>query len=1113
MKQENFTSSHGIRDNRERGSVGADFLRRYLRKGTDLSIVSAYFTINAYEYLKDELESIKGLRFLFGEPSLVGVKQGDQETKAFQLTDQGLSLANQLEQSRLAKACSIWIQEKVQIRSMQQGDFLHGKMYHLQNDGASSALLGSSNFTAAGLGRYGGNVELNLIVDSDRDRQELLSWFEQWWEDDERTEDVKEHVLRELKRLYDNHPPQFIYYLTLFHLFRDDAEDDDSQRDQMEGLKLPDTQIWEKLYQFQKDGAKSAINKLLRLNGCILADSVGLGKTFTALAVIKYFELRNERVLVLCPKKLHRNWSIYRQGNDLRNILSEDRFDYDLLAHTDLSRTSGTSDTGMDLANVNWGGYSLVVIDESHNFRNNRYAGEEGKQTRYEKLIKDIIGSGSKTKVLLLSATPVNNELSDIRNQISLIAGGDVSRVPEADAAFAASQTSLGIPSVKETTRIAQKYFTDWARAAETSERTTSSLLEVLGGDFFHMLDGLLIARSRSNIKYAYAEEMGKLGGFPNRPTPQSIYSPLDLLDGCPSFEEIEGKISQLSLALYNPTEFLREDLDEDTRLSYEAKIHGVFTQMGRERILVGMMKTNFLKRLESSVDSFRHTLERTIDKANALLDKLNSFAARDTNTELNDSDVNPDALDEEDEELVVGKKRKVYLGHIDIARWRECIENDQCLLKGLLNKTRIVNPERDAKLAQLCKLIQDKLHSPNVTKDGRENRKVLVFTAYADTASYLYENLESAVRSEGCHIALVRGDGNNRNTLGGNEFGEILDYFSPRSRMPEREPEDEEIDVLIATDCISEGQNLQDCDIVVNYDIHWNPVRIIQRFGRIDRIGSKNSEVHLVNFWPVEDLDNYLNLKHRVQARMALVDATATQSDNLLTQEGLEELVTKDIQLQNQQLHRLQEEVLDLEELDEAGINLSDFSLEEFRNELMQFLKADRQALESAPLGLYTVVQADPDIPARPGAVFCLRQREREGSEMASNESGINPLGRHYLVYVHDDGEVRLTFTYPKQILDLLRRIAAGHEQALAELCDLFDRNTEHGMNLQHYDDLIEKTLQSIANVYSRCADRNLASGRDGRLPLTSSRPTRDEEDYELLTWFVIIAPEETVS
>jgi len=344
----------------------------------------------------------------------------------------------------------------VEIRSIRQTGFLHGKAYHIQNGNASSAILGSSNFTVPGLGfrASGNNIELNLVVDSDRDRKDLFAWFDEVWVDDKLTKDVKDEVLRYLERLYANHPPEFIYYLTLFHIFRDELEGTEKFDDTLKRTTLLESQVWNMLFSFQKDGVKGAINKILEYNGCIIADSVGWGKTFEALAVIKYFELRNERVLVLCPKKLRHNWTVYKSNSRL-NPLLDDGLAYDVLSHTDLSREGGMTGD-LDLANLNWGNYGLIVIDEAHNFRNNAVGKEKDdgsrRRTRYERLMEDVIQSGVKTKVLLLSATPVNNQIADIRNQISLIARGDVARSedPTFDVAF---RQNLGVPSVRETTR------------------------------------------------------------------------------------------------------------------------------------------------------------------------------------------------------------------------------------------------------------------------------------------------------------------------------------------------------------------------------------------------------------------------------------------------------------------------------------------------------------------------------------------------------------------------------------------------------------------------------------------------------------------------------------
>ena len=630
-----------------------------------------------------------------------------------------------------------------------------------------------------------------------------------------------------------------------------------------------------------------------------------MGKTYTALTVIKYFELRNERVLVLCPKKLSRNWTIFKNPSTL-NPFSDDKFRFDVLHHTDLSRENGNVN-GLILESLNWGAYDLVVIDESHNFRNNVQAtqrpGEEKiRKSRYQRLIDDIISSGVRTKVLMLSATPVNNQLSDLRNQISFIAGGDVARDGRADGAF---NGSLEISSVKETTRQAQAHFTNWSKQP-AQKRKTSELIAAIGGDFFKLLDGLSIARSRRQIEKHYANEMAELGGFPDRPNPTAVHPPIDAEEKALSFEQLNDDIGALRLALYHPTSFLRENLPNDIEEAYQNKILGGFTQEGRERILISMMKVNFLKRLESSVDSFRLTLSRTIEKIDALEDRIGKFQEhKDDNPEFDYDTLTPEQFEDPDferDDFMIGGRRPIHLGHLDLPKWLEAVRADREQLNLLLERTQVVTPPRDGKLAALKSLIENKATNPSVNRDGKKNRKILVFTAFADTARYLHTHVGGWARDElGIHTGLVCGDGGNAATLGRTEYDDILTNFSPMakqradqtSRFPDQ---DQEIDLLIATDCISEGQNLQDCDLLINYDIHWNPVRIIQRFGRIDRIGSRNDAVRLVNFWPVADLDHYLGVKHRVESRMALVDLAATQSDNLLDPEQLEELIRQDL-------------------------------------------------------------------------------------------------------------------------------------------------------------------------------------------------------------------------
>jgi SNF2 family DNA or RNA helicase len=1116
-------NNSGLRDNHSRGTV-ASFLHDKIQDASRLSIVSAYFTIYAYDALKSSLDRIEHLDFLFGEPSSVNsLDPNKRDMKSFIIDADGLELANKLQQKRVAKECAEWIEQKVDIKTIKQSNLLHGKMYHVASGGVEDAILGSSNFTVRGLGLGSGNnnIELNLIVDSTRDRQELKKWFAEVWNDENLVKDVKQEVLLYLRKLYANQPPQFVYYLTLFHLFRDYLDGTRDIDDNLRRVALPDTRIWRTLFTFQKDGAKAAINKILDYNGCILADSVGLGKTYTALAVIKYFEQRNERVLVLCPKKLSRNWTIYRSPSSL-NPFSDDKFRYDVLHHTDLSRDSGNVN-GLELDTLNWGAYDLVVIDESHNFRNNNLATQrpgdtEQRRSRYQRLMEDIISAGVKTKVLLLSATPVNNQLADLRNQISFIAGGDVARDDVADAAFT---EKLSIASVKDTSRQAQTQFTNWAKKPP-GQRKTRELIAAIGGDFFKLLDGLSIARSRSQIAAYYAGEMKELGGFPKRPAPKAVHAAIDLEQRFLSFEQLDNEISALRLALYHPTSFLRDDIPANVRAIYENKILGGFTQEGRERILIAMMKVNFLKRLESSVDSFRLTLERTIAKIDVLEKRITAFEKRlDDNPDLDYDSLTPEQLEDPDfdaEDFTIGGRRRIHLGHLKLPEWLKAVRNDRTQLQFLLEKTQSVTPKRDGKLAELKAFIEAKVRTPTTNRDGKANRKVLVFTAFADTARYLHQHIQSWARKElKIHTGLVCGDGGNEASLGRTDYDDILTNFSPiAKRRADQAPrfanQREEIDLLIATDCISEGQNLQDCDLLVNYDIHWNPVRIIQRFGRIDRIGSRNDSVQLVNFWPVADLDHYLGLKLRVEARMALADLAATQTDNLLDPGQLEDLIKEDLLFRDRQLKRLKDEILDLEDLDDS-VSLTDFSLDEFRMDLLRYLEANREELESAGEGLYAVVPPKSDlfVAAHPGAIFCLRLRAKSPSATAASgksadSTKLNPLAPYYLVYVHDDGTVRFSFAQPKETMLLLRDLAAGELAAFEKLCDLFDQRTKDGADMSHYDELLKKALASIKHTFQRRAAASLLASRSGLLPNNSEVPTSSGDDFDLVTWLVIM-------
>lgn len=1102
MSQNNSSfPKSAIRDNRHRGTVG-DFLKSKVEENSTLSIVSAYFTIYAFEALKEQLVGIKSLKFLFGEPRFIkSLDPSKTDKKAFQIEDSGLQLQNRLQQKRVAKECAAWIEKKVQIRSVKQSNLLHGKMYHIAHNGSENAIMGSSNFTlrGLGLGKNNNNIELNLEVDSKRDTRNLKAWFDELWNDAELIEDVKQDVLLYLEQLYQNNSPEFIYYKTLFHIFEtflDDLEKNDILSEQ---LHLFDTEIWKSLFEFQKDGVKAAINKIRRYNGCIIADSVGLGKTFEALAVIKYFELRNQTVLVLCPKKLRENWTVYlAQNNSELNPLVKDRFNYTVLSHTDLSRDSGYSGD-INLEKINWGNYDLVVIDESHNFRNNLKSkrDESGnliRKSRYERLMDDIINSGVKTKVLLLSATPVNNDLKDLRNQLYFITEGR-------DAVFG---ELLGIASLRDTLTDAQRKFTKWAK--KSRDRQTSELLEELSSAFFKLLDELTIARSRKHIQKYYKDAIAQLGGFPERLKPISVFPEIDLKGEFMSYEQLNSEISKYQLSLFNPSKYVLSPY----RSVYENKGVQNFKQSDRERCLIGMMKVNFLKRLESSIHSFALTVERTINKTEALETKIQNFQqfqqSRDANQTVIISDLMVEDFDDEElqDAMQVGQKLVFQMAHLDVKTWLKDLKRDKEQLKKIYNSAQSISVERDAKLAELKALIAAKVKHPTTNKHGKPNRKVLVFTAFADTAVYLYEGLrEWATVELKIHLALVTGgSAANKTTFGKNEFDRVLTNFSPfakkRAQIPSMR-QDGEIDLLIATDCISEGQNLQDCDYLINYDIHWNPVRIIQRFGRCDRIGSPNHTVQLINFWPTEDLDRYINLKNRVEARMALADMAGTFEDNLLEVKEIQELIESDLKYRSKQLLRLKDEVLDIEDFTES-VALTEFTLDDFRMELAKYIESNRKLLQDAPLGLYAVVPTNSEYPIiAPGVIFCLKQK----GDSLDNKT-VNPLQPYFVVYVRENKEVRLTFAQPKQILEIYRLLCAGCTVPYEELCNLFDRQTNNGFDMSLYNDLLKQAVDSIAGIYNKRLINNLLSSRSAVL-VEQAHQVKSTTDFELITWLAI--------
>ncbi|MXY92048.1 MAG: ATP-dependent helicase [Caldilineaceae bacterium SB0670_bin_27] len=1059
----------------------ADYLRKNLQSADAFRLVSAYFSIYGYAQLEDALDSVGEVRFLFGDPASVeDVDPGNAEPKSFDVTENGLIPNHALQQKFLAERCAEWVgRDTVSIRSIAQANFLHGKLY--LTTPPIRSLVGSSNFTQRGLGASTrANIEINLASDDAEIYAELREWFDLIWSDNKLTTDAKQQVLDALGRIAKEHAPELIYYKTLYELFRADIEARLAQEGRMGDVKLGDTAIWNTLYQFQKDGARSAITSLERHNGCILADSVGLGKTYTALAVIKHYELCNRSVLVLCPRKLRENWSLYQaHTGHIANPFTDDRFAFSLLSHTDLSRDRGDA-AGIDLANFSWQNYALIVIDESHNFRNHQ-------GQRYERLLNEVIGKGVKTKVLMLSATPVNTSLIDLRNQIYLMTENRQDSFRE----------SLGVSDIGNLLKRAQTQFRQWeSRAPLNGQRNKQELLDNLGSDFYRLLGGVSIARSRRQIEEFYAAEIDRIGRFPDREKPVNVYPATDL-EGDLSYKELAERISEFTLSIYRPSDYVVSEKGLQ-QLEEEKKARN-FNQADREQFLIAMIRTNFLKRLESSAHSLTLTLERTIGKIDTLLDKIDRYESRQ-NPDGSLAEVLPDD-DEDDEEFLINRARHPYnLADLDLPAWKKELRQDKETLNSAHGSIAQITPERDGKLARLKQQIRDRDANRTTDRNGLENRKLLVFTTFKDTGEYLYDNLQELAVELNLNIAMVSGDATLTSAVP-NNFNSILDNFAPVARGRSDSDSGCDIDLLIATDCISEGQNLQDCDTVLNYDIHWNPIRIIQRFGRIDRIGSQSDSVRMINYWPTEEMEEYLRLQTRVEARMALADAAASGDENPLDNyDGIQ----GELNFRAQQLKQLLDEDLDLDDLTDDGVTMSDFTLDQFFTQLLHYLERNREELEQTALGAYAVVDSEKDT----GVIWVLRQRNASQDKQTQVASPVHPF---YIVHVRNDGKIRHGCASVKQTLDLFQQMSLGKTEAIHKLCDEFNRRTENGTDMAAYDSLLNAAVKDISQAHNRTQTTGLGlqGSGDFRLPKSSETPD-STEDFELVTWLVVLPREQ---
>lgn len=1053
-------------------------LKARIGDGCHLSVLANAFSIFAYSSLQESLKKAQRTRLLL--PSDNMTHDGATLHATLCGAPEDRQARNTLQTSSIAETCTQWLENNAEVRSTRSPVLQN--LYHIaESSGSATAISGSSGLSTAGLGLApAAGFHMNTLLDSADETAALLSWFDSMWGQGT-TVDVKTALLAQLAEIYSDKAPELIYYLILYNIFRDSIGDLDEDHIIKPRTGIKETLVWNKLYRFQRDGVLGAIDKIERHNGCIIADSVGLGKTFEALAIIKYYELRNDRVLVLCPKKLRENWTIYTV-NDRRNLFVEDRFNYDVLNHTDLTRLQGKSGE-INLKTLNWGNYDLVVIDESHNFRNN--PSRKGGLTRYSRLMREIIQEGVRTKVLMLSATPVNNRMNDLKNQVAFITEG-IDDALHGD----------GIPSIEQTLRRAQLRFNQWIRESAT-ERSVDELLEALHLDYFKLLDLLTIARSRKHIEKYY--DLSEVGDFPERNKPFNIKADIDTQGEFPPLREINRDIRRLNLSSYAPLKYvLPAKLPEYSR-KYDMQLAGgsVFKQIDREENLIHLMRVNLLKRMESSINSFALSLERLLHNVQEIIERIDSHEDREIE-ELSIEDI-----EIEDEALtphLVGRKVKVLLKDVDRIRWKQELKEDEDLLIKLLRAAREIDAERDEKLRRL----KDALHEKWTHPLNPDNKKAIVFTAFADTAKYLYEHIADwARKSYGLHSALVTGGtGSCKSTMPGlrKDISSIITSFSPLSK--ERDKIDEtltdEIDILIATDCISEGQNLQDCDYLVNYDIHWNPVRIIQRFGRIDRLGSQNKVVQLVNFWPNMELDEYINLEARVSGRMVLLDISATGEENII--ESSETDTMNDLEYRRRQLEQLQHEVVDIEDLSD-GISITDMTLNDFRMDLAEYMKLESGRLERMELGAYAVLCPDDlfeDAAIEPGVLFCLRSEKAEYGVDSSY-----PLAPHYLVFVSDTGAVHLNYTQAKKVLDLLKKLSIGRAHPDKSAIQRLSSETQNGLDMSHYQSLLARAVAAVTGKAEEIGVESLFQRGGTALNSTTFQGIND---FEVVAYLILL-------
>lgn len=1063
-----------ILDNKQ-GRTLCNEINNRIDKGTVLSLSTGMFTIYALYSLYEKLKDVDGLNILILSNSLTKLPEGLSVTynKDIWGTEGENELKRQLSLRRISEECSKLISKVGCVKELSVPGAFCFKLLFINNNSNKDCVVNSgiADFTASNNGYIVSSGIVNHIVQDEKEAiEQLKQIFNQVWKNPALSREITDIVLAELEKGFTDYSPNEVYYYILHHLFHYSLVEFADDRIIKSKTGFKEKEIWNKLYQFQKDGVVGAIEKIEKYGGCIIADSVGLGKTFEALAIIKYYELRNDRVLVLCPKKLRDNWTVYKQ-NDKRNIFLNDRFNYDVLNHTDLTRSRGKSGD-LDLQTINWSNYDLVVIDESHNFRNNNPA--KGENTRYAKMMNEIIKKGVKTKLLMLSATPVNNRMNDLKNQISFITEGD-------DLAF----VEEGIDNISSVMKLAQKQFTDWSK---DTQRNINSLFDKLDNRYFKILDMLTIARSRKHIvKYYNSKDVGE---FPQRLVPVNEKTDIDSRKLFPNLREINNSIRKMNLANFSPMTYLKKEkvAEYEAKYDYQLTTGSVFKQVDREASLIHLMRVNYLKRMESSIFSFHLSIEALLKQVEDNLYKIEHID-KYINESVSIEDID---IEDDDNAALIGNKVKVLLQDIDTVKWKQALGYDRDTLNSLLKEAIDINPERDEKLLRLKQIINEKIKNPI----NEDNKKIIIFTAFADTAKYLYKEISIWAKKEfGIYSTLITGSGTNKTNFPYNEttdVNELLTHFSPISKERNKSYSEvtEEIDILIATDCISEGQNLQDCDYLINYDIHWNPVRIIQRFGRIDRLGSKNKKIQLVNFWPNMELNEYINLESRVKGKMVLLDISATGEENLIEMNANDQMT--DLEYRRKQLEQIQNAVVDLEDI-QGGITITDTNMNDFRMDVLEYEKSHLDTLQQTPMGIHCVVETS-DEEILPGTVFCMRSN--------TEQKGKSLLAPYYLAYIGEDYSTVLGYMQGKRCLDYLKKLCQGKVSVLEELAQSLKKETKNYSNMKKYSTAFQA---AVGSVIGKSQEVGAAAFFSSELISLNAEGVTSQGDFDIVAFVIV--------